>query len=210
MKIILSFPSLYQLLPWPSLGQPIEPLYKASTYTDLDTVDVEVPQRNLDRAREFHESLGKLSNVEDVYAILGYGQPTFCGIEDLKKLDDLGGYTASYRGDGVVALDLAQLDWVGEDQRQENTYIVAEEHAGLPSNPDVLGAINELLTAGKTDQLGRARDRVEPDVTAAESDGQRRMRRQTGWAMPSRPRGRRTPGGCSSGNTDRMSAGPTS
>ena len=68
-----------------------------------------------------------------MYAILGYGQPTFCGIKDPKKLDDLGGYTASHRGDGVVALDLAQLDWLAEEKRQENTYIVAEEHAGLPS-----------------------------------------------------------------------------
>ena len=55
---------------------------------------------------------------------------------------------------------MAQLDWMSEDQRQENTFLVADEHAGLPSNPEVLAAIDELLTAGKIDQRGRARDRV--------------------------------------------------
>lgn len=171
LKVILSFPSFYQLLPSPSLGAKIEPLYKANTYTELKKVDVDVPQGNLDRARRFHESLGKLSKVEDAYTILGYGQPTFCGVEDVKKLDDLRGYAASYGGDGVVALDMAQLDWMSEDQRQENTILVAEEHAGLPSNPEVLAAIDELLTAGKIDQRGRARDRVRiADVIAAESE----------------------------------------
>ena len=52
LKIILSFPSLYELLPSPSSGSPPDLLYKASTYTDLDSVDVEVPQRNLDRELE--------------------------------------------------------------------------------------------------------------------------------------------------------------
>ena len=66
---------------------------------------------------------------------------------------------------------MAQLDWMSEDQRQENTFLVAEEHAGLPSNPEVLAAIDELLTAGKIDQRGRARDRVRiADVIAAESE----------------------------------------
>ena len=194
LKIILSFPAFYQLLPWSAGGTHAEPspLYRASTYTDLDSIDVEVPQRNLDRGREFHESLGRLSNVEDVFAILGYGQPTFCGIKDLKKLDDLGAYAANYRGDGVVSLDLAQLDWVAEDQRLNNTYLVADEHAGLPSNPDVLGAIDELLTTGKTDHLGRAGELApDQDSTASESEGGDADERMNGAARTVIPTGRR-------------------
>ena len=82
-----------------------------------------------------------------IYTILGYGQPTFSGIKDMTRLDHLDAYSATARGDGVVTLDMARLAGAV-------SHFVAEEHAGLTSNHEVLAAIDELLTRGGSERLG--------------------------------------------------------
>jgi pimeloyl-ACP methyl ester carboxylesterase len=147
LKVVLSFPGLYQLLPAPDLFPDAVRLYQGRTYSDLASVDVEVPQRHFTAARKFHESLRAPKGLDRIHAIQGYGQATYCGIKDFNRLDHLDAYSATGRGDGVVTLDMARLDGAAN-------YFVAEEHAGLTSNHEVLAAIDELLARGCTERLG--------------------------------------------------------
>ena len=147
LKVVLSFPGLYQLLPAPDSLPDANLLYQGRTYSDLPSVDVEVPQRYLTAALKFHKSLRTPIGCDRIYTILGYGQPTFSGIKDMTRLDHLDAYSATGRGDGVVTLDMARLDGAVN-------YFVAEEHAGLTSNHEVLAAIDELLAHGGTERLG--------------------------------------------------------
>ena len=157
LKAVLSFPALCQLLPAPSLFPEAERLYLARTYSNLKSVNVEVPQNNLDSAREFHESLSAPADVERMHAIFGYGQATYSGIREVDgipgfhRLDHLEAYRATCRGDGVVAFETASLDGV-------TTYFVAEEQAGLTSNHEVVAAIDELLASGLTERLQKSPD----------------------------------------------------
>jgi pimeloyl-ACP methyl ester carboxylesterase len=147
LKVVLSFPGLYQLLPATNAFPGADRLYRGRTYSNLASVNVEVPQRHLKAALKFRESLRVPIGLDRTHVILGYGQPTYCGIKDFNKLDQLDAYLATGRGDGVVALDMARLDGA-------STYFIAEEHAGLTSNREVLAAIDELLSRGCTERLG--------------------------------------------------------
>ena len=97
------------MLPAPWSFPEAERLYQARTYSDLESIDVEVPQRNLDAARRFHEVLRRAIDEERMHAILGYGQPTVCGIADFARLDHLEAYQVTDRGDGVVPVDMGLL-----------------------------------------------------------------------------------------------------
>ena len=124
-----------------------ERLYQGRTYSDLASVDVEVPQRHLTAALKFRQSMCAPIGLDRIYAILGYGQPTYSGIKDINSLDHLDAYSATGDGDGVVTLDMARLEGAA-------TYFVADEHAGLTSNHEVLAAIDDLLAHGSTERLG--------------------------------------------------------
>ena len=82
-----------------------------------------------------------------MHAILGYGQPTVCGITDFARLDHLEAYKVTDRGDGVVPVDMGLLAGV-------RSLFVDGEHAGLTSNHEVLAAIDELLATGRSERLG--------------------------------------------------------
>jgi pimeloyl-ACP methyl ester carboxylesterase len=147
LKVVYSFPGLFQLLPAPDLFPGADRLYRGRTYSDLASVDVEVPQRHLTAALKFHESLRAPIGRDRIHTILGYGQPTYRGIKDITRLDHLDAYTATGGGDGVVTLDMARLEGTA-------AYFVAEEQASLTSNHEVLAAIDELLSHGCTERLG--------------------------------------------------------
>ena len=89
LKVVLSFPGLYQLLPAPDLFADAKLLYQGRTYSDLASVDVEVPQRHLTAVLKFHESLRTPRDLERIHAIVGYGQATYSGIKDISRLDHL-------------------------------------------------------------------------------------------------------------------------
>lgn len=146
LKVVLSFPGLYQMLPSPWSFPNADPLYQGRTYSDLGSVDVEVPQRNLDAARSFHETLRLAVDPERMYTIIGYGQATVSGISDLTRLDHPDAYQATDRGDGLVPIEMAILSGV-------RSLFVDEEHAGLTCNHEVAAAIDELLATGDTERL---------------------------------------------------------
>jgi pimeloyl-ACP methyl ester carboxylesterase len=148
LKVVLSFPGLYQMLPAPWAFTGAEKLYQGRTYSDLQSIDVEVPQKHLDAAREFHGGLRGVVDPERIHAIVGYGQTTVDAIGDFDSLDHPDAYQATERGDGLVTVDMALLEGV-------RSLFVDEEHAGLTSNHEVVAAIEDLLATGRTERLGK-------------------------------------------------------
>ena len=118
----------------------------AHTYSDLESVDIDVPQRNLDSAHRFHEVLRRVVDADRMHAILGYGQATVCGIRDFAGLDRFEAYQITDRGDGMVPVDMGLLAGV-------RSSFVCGDHAELTTNREIVAALDELLSAGCSDRL---------------------------------------------------------
>ncbi len=80
--------------------------------------------------------------------IAGAGRSTAVGVRDTARLGERAGYEWSQEGDGTVPHCLGLLDGVP-------TYYADEEHGGLPGNPQVLEAIEEILETGSTKKLSK-------------------------------------------------------
>jgi len=147
LEILHSFVGSYQMLPSPREMPKIAPLYSADTYGALRK-PLSVPQRHLDNAREFHEWLRDAIDPARMTYIAGYNRPTLCDIrkQNWKSLDSLDAYDVTLEGDGRVPHALGRLKGVP-------TYYVDELHGDLPSNQQVLAALEELLEHGTTGRL---------------------------------------------------------
>ncbi|MGH3087715.1 MAG: CHAT domain-containing protein, partial [Rubrobacteraceae bacterium] len=104
------------------------------------------PQSRLENAEKHHEVLREIVDAERMFYVAGYDRPTFYGIEDFSRLDDLDAYDVTLKGDGTVPHELGLLDDV-------KTYYVDEEHGNLAINERVLASLDELLQNGSTDGL---------------------------------------------------------
>lgn len=162
LEILNSFVGSYQMLPSPLRMPGMEPLYDTKTYGDLN-----ITQARLDNALRHHELLREGAvDAERMVYVAGYGQPTFSGIEDFSRLDNIDAYDVTMRGDGTVPHELGLLEGV-------KTYYVDEEHGNLTSNKKVLSALEELLgagaTAGLSDRLPAERRGPEDEATKEEA-----------------------------------------
>jgi len=137
LQVAKNFSGAWQMLPSVSRMSVVEPLYSAATYPGLGAL-----QRPLDDARRLHQEMmsGAIDTTRMIY-IAGYNRRTANGISDFARLNDLHSYTMTMRGDGTVPHSLGLLDGV-------TAFYVDEEHSKLPSNPNVLQAMNSLLSTG--------------------------------------------------------------
>ncbi|MGI9078299.1 MAG: CHAT domain-containing protein [Gemmatimonadaceae bacterium] len=150
LEVLHSFVGSYQMLPSPREMPNIARLYDAETYGALRK-PLSVPQRHLDNARQFHEWLRDAIDPARMTYIAGYNRATLCDIKERnwKSLDSLDAYDVTLDGDGRVPHALGKLKGV-------TTYYVDELHGDLPSNQQVLAALEELLEHGVTDRLTKS------------------------------------------------------
>lgn len=166
LEILNSFVGSYQMLPSPLRMPDMKPLYDAKTYGDLN-----VSQGRLDNASRHHELLREGAvDAERMVYVAGYGQPTFSGIQDFSRLDDLGAYDVTTKGDGTVPHELGLLEGV-------KTYYIDEEHGNLASNKKVLSALDELLGTGATAGLSSRlpTERRGPEDEAKREEARRQL-----------------------------------
>ena len=177
LRVIHTFPGLYQLLPSPIADLDAKALYDPDTYGPLG-----VPGRHLESAGAFHEELARdleskvaRQSVEDrlVY-FAGYGQQTPDGIRP-GKLDHLARvpqppgfeigdhYAFTFQGDGSVSRRLGQPRDPDGELLRVRTYKVRDEHSAMLANPNVLSAVDEVLRLGELRGAGtRGRSATAP------------------------------------------------
>lgn len=148
-----SFPCLYQLLPSPQL---LERLYSPSTYGPALAPYI----HHFEHAKAWRAKLAvskTASDPERTLNVIGYNQPTIVGLHDLDKLAAYAGDNAAHRvgpkevrnrlneiahfgpdGDGLVLLDLAELDGVP-------SLYVDVRHGPLSADAKVIAALCSLL-----------------------------------------------------------------
>jgi hypothetical protein len=141
LGILRSFPGSYQMLPSPSKMPDMDPLYREETWTRHGRVR----QAHLDDARSFHQELAPIIESDRMIYVAGYNRRTYCGLRDL-RVGDAAAYEVTLAGDGRVPHRLGLLAGVP-------SYYVNEDHGALPENPEVLRAVDELLSGGRTDVL---------------------------------------------------------
>jgi hypothetical protein len=144
-RIWIEVITIYGILCLPS---EVKFLYNASTYSRFQ---VTVSQAHLDNAYAHYRLLQDVADPDRMIYIAGYGQPTFSGITDKDKLDEIAGYEMTLDGDGRVPHKLGFLDKDGK--RMFPTYFIQEEHGNLSSNTRILTALDALLATGQTDDL---------------------------------------------------------
>jgi hypothetical protein len=154
-NIFNSFVGPYQMLPSHVHDPSMKPLYRSETYAPIV-----VTQRHLDIASRHHELLGAPPDEGRLINVLGYGQPTVSGIDDLHRLHHPDAYEVSLDGDGRVPLRLGRLST--SSGSPVPTWYVEASHGDLTANGDVLAALEELLETGKSSLLG--------DMAPAEGD----------------------------------------
>ncbi|GAP06633.1 lecithin:cholesterol acyltransferase [Anaerolinea thermolimosa] len=147
-QVVLSMPSVYQLLPAPPSLLPgnVEPanwnLYDASTWGITG-----IKQKYLDLARSFHESLAASDPQVELVQIAG------CNIQTLTLIKrENGTGTIPYEmiafdegkdsGDGTVP------GWSGFYPKAR-VYYIQEVHRNLPGNSDVIQAVKAITREGK-------------------------------------------------------------
>lgn len=141
LRIIGSFPGLYQMLPSPlaDLGDDHVKLFDAKTW-----VDAQVRAPLLKRAQSFMRELDPVIDAHRLLYVAGYNQETPVAI----RIGQGGAF--SYRespdGDGRVPHALGLLEGV-------TTYWVYEVHGNLAKTERVLDAITDLLQRGATSVL---------------------------------------------------------
>ncbi|WP_169976923.1 CHAT domain-containing protein [Tautonia rosea] len=162
MRVVHSFPGVYQLLPSPLVDANAEPLYDPSTYGSTG-----VSSRHLAGARAFHEGLARSLEEPEVRQaieqrliyVAGKGLETPDGIAP-GKLDHLARvpqpkgfdlashYLFTTEGDGSVSRRLGQLRDREGNVIRVRTFTVQNEHAAMLENPNVLNSVNEVLQFG--------------------------------------------------------------
>ncbi|MBI3950310.1 MAG: CHAT domain-containing protein [Acidobacteria bacterium] len=169
LEIISSFIGCYQMLPSPLVAksEAVKALYQAGTYPGLN-----IPQRHLDYAAQFHEDLDKMPvDGERIIYVAGYNRPTPSGIRDLKRLDSIHGYEMTLMGDGRVTHELGILKANGT---KIPTYYIEEDHGELTTNELVMDAVDGLLETGETTVLSQH----EPSTRAVETEANQRALRE--------------------------------
>ena len=154
-EVVASFPGVYQMLPSPHRDPRDDDhalMFDEDNWGPQSAVQAEL----LRKAKDFHEQLRKVNDPSRLVVVAGYGYPTPFRLE----LENPGQFKIGQfsSGDSRVAVRLAQLDDV-------TTYFSRSTHGGLVSAADVLAAIDELLSTGKSAKLADAeparRDGVE-------------------------------------------------
>jgi pimeloyl-ACP methyl ester carboxylesterase len=149
VRIAASFDGVFQMLPSPLVLPQVAKLYDSRLY------EVPIDGRRFDLARRFHERLADVVDRERMVYVAGSGQPTSVGVKsyDREGLRSLAGYDVSTAGDGTVPHQLGRLSDAGGGQ--VDTYYVAADHQDLPVDARVVGAMDDLLTQGRTERLSR-------------------------------------------------------
>ena len=155
--IASSFPACYQMLPSPEAMPSMEILYDPDTWRHLPNVST----RHLREGREFQRWLSEQSDDDrqQMIYIAGYKQPTPDGIpnlEDFQRAEyENTSNTALYHftadGDGTVP---HRLGFLNDGQPMfGDVYYLQEEHGRLPTNPQVISAVDDILRSGGTKVL---------------------------------------------------------
>lgn len=139
--VVATFPGLYQLLPAPG-GAPDDDQHR-ELYDVGIWMGTRLSRDLLADAEAFHAELGEVRDPDRLVYVAGYGHPTPFRLEIRNGLFTIGQFR---RGDGRVALALGELEGV-------RTYFCRAHHGGIPSDPQVLGAIAELLSTGTSKLL---------------------------------------------------------
>jgi pimeloyl-ACP methyl ester carboxylesterase len=154
LKIIGSFPGLYQMLPSPlvDLGDDHGQLFKAARWGKLPA-----SQPHLTRAEKFLRELDPVIDPQRLLYVAGVNRETPARI----RVDAAGkfSYRETLDGDGRVPHELGLLEGVV-------TYWVDEVHGDLAKNGQVLDAVTELLQTGRTTVLSTVKP-PKPETRAA-------------------------------------------
>ncbi len=145
-QIFNSFVGPYQTLPSPLAVPDAEQFYESDFYGDLH-----VPQSRLDAGYKFHHFLSGVVDPARMVYVGGDNQQTFSGIKDYKLIGSLESYEVTTAGDGLVPHSLCALK--GPQGQAVTAYCVEDTNANLPSNPNIISALNQLLELGKTHEL---------------------------------------------------------
>jgi len=132
-----TFPSLYEMLPWPEKFSTID-LYNRNDWP-LDGPDL-IPDQ-FQSARKVQMALAP--GDERFTLIAGVNHET---IVNVRKVGNEFEYDLSGEGDGTVALSLAELPGA-------KTYFIDESHGSLPNNRTVAKAVDDILATGTTQEL---------------------------------------------------------
>ena len=165
LKIVNTFPGSYQMMPSPFVLERMEGLYQARTYGDF-----KVAQRHLDAARRQHELLCDVVDDKRMIYIAGYNRATFSDLRDLRQVASRDAYDVTMLGDGRVThqLGIPTKDGV----RLKTVYFIAEDHAELSRNEQILSQLDGLLVNGTSDKL----ETTVPTLRAAERKAEIRQR----------------------------------
>jgi pimeloyl-ACP methyl ester carboxylesterase len=147
-EVVLSMPSVYQLLPAPKDTLPGDIEYPANwDLYDASAWNVEgLRQENLDLAKSFHQFLVKQDPQVDLVQIAGcnIATTTLASLVDQagkRKLDLVSFEEGIQSGDGTVP------GWSGFYAKARMFYI-QEVHRNLPGNMKVIQAVQELIQSG--------------------------------------------------------------
>jgi pimeloyl-ACP methyl ester carboxylesterase len=150
LRILHTFPSLYQILPPPDAPgiDSAQLLYEPTTYGNLD-----LPPRHLQDALAHHESMNKVIGNDRMIYIAGCNQPTFRNIKNINHLlaDHSKTFELTWDGDNRVTHASGILK--KPDGSPIKTYYIEETHGNLSVNRKVIAAIDELLEKGTTQIL---------------------------------------------------------
>jgi pimeloyl-ACP methyl ester carboxylesterase len=147
LKIVSTFPGLYQMLPSPIVDLDDEHvrLFERETWGELH-----VHQSLLENARKTLTDLEQVIDSRRLIYVAGFNRPTPVAV----RIDRPGRflYQETLDGDGRVphALGLLERDGVP-------TYWVEETHGDLAKNQNVLDAVADLLQLGDTSVLPKAK-----------------------------------------------------
>ncbi|HEX8488629.1 MAG TPA: CHAT domain-containing protein [Propionibacteriaceae bacterium] len=164
--VLNTFVGTYQMLPSPLADRSAEPLYRAETYAPL-----RVSQQHLETARKHHERLSTVIDAQRMVYVAGYGQRTYTSMVDPQHPLSDSSYQLSLNGDGRVPHALGQLR---DETAKVPTYYAPASHGGLTSHPDVLAALEGILTTGHADRLAMRAPDLRTTVSEAELRKQER------------------------------------
>ncbi len=136
-KVFRTFPSLYEMMPWPEKFSALD-LYSLAGWPTTEPAPLE---NMFQPARQVQQSLAP---ADDRFCLIaGVNQETVVGVH---LQGDEFSYDLSIEGDGTVPLALAELPGA-------KTYFVDESHGSLPNNRQVLRAVDDILATGATSNL---------------------------------------------------------
>lgn len=147
-EVVLSMPSVYQLLPAPKDTLPGDIEYPANwDLYDASAWNVDgLRQENLDMAKSFHQFLAKQDPQVDLVQIAGcnIATTTLASLVEQagkRKLDLVSFEDGTQSGDGTVP------GWSGFYSKARMFYI-QEVHRNLPGNMKVIQAVQDLIQGG--------------------------------------------------------------